>query len=248
MLATRRGTTIVNYLQASEDQFKSELSRENHRFCWIPANRGGTDQFRVLSEFMWKVPWADSAAIACGYLELDASFYCFQPYVFCIPQAIACNISIPLGISIGDGEVTGLYERFYQMLSEETRAIISPREKEGRKFCLSDEGSALQSFCGARFNHVLCHHHILQGFGSSPVAVVVNQLITAATREEFEESVELANAVVENSWRRGAFRRRTCRNMKRSPASGDQGRSGSHAEPLGRRNTKRRCCCSGVAW
>lgn len=197
VLATRRGTTIVNYLQASEAQFKSELSRENHRFCWIPANRGETDQFRVLSEFMWKVPWADSAAIACDYLELDASFYCFQPYVFCIPQAIVCNISIPLGISIGDGEVTGLYERFYQMLSEETRAIISPREKEGRKFCLSDEGSALQSFCGARFNHVLCHHHILQGFGSSPVAVVVNQLITAATREEFEESVELANAVVE---------------------------------------------------
>lgn len=68
---------------------------------------------------------------------------------------------------------------------------------EEKKFCLSDEGSALQSFCGSYFNHVLCYHHVLQGFGSSPLTVVVNLLLTAREQEEFNERVTLANEVVE---------------------------------------------------
>lgn len=194
VLTSAKGVVSVNYTRATEQQFRKELGRSLHRFCWMPPET--KDVFRILQDLVWKAPWADSACQACDYLELDASFYCFRPYVFCIPHAVIHNTALPVGLSIGPGETKGLYERFFQLLTPQTNAAISPQDGE-KKFCLSDEGSALQSFCGTRFKHVLCHHHVLRGFGSSPIAVVINLLLTAATQEEFDERVQLANETID---------------------------------------------------
>ena len=47
----------------------------------------------------WIAEWAfDSFSFSRKYLQLDASFYALQPYVYCVPLLIINNASLPLGV------------------------------------------------------------------------------------------------------------------------------------------------------
>ena len=104
----------------------------------------------------WVAPWAPSAISNASYFILDASFYALRPYVYCVPHVIHCNTSIPIGISVAASETAALYEQFFNLLPGESR------EKLREKICITDEGSAVQSFLSSNgIQQVLCHRHLM---------------------------------------------------------------------------------------
>ena len=183
------GVTEVQMMDVSEKVAMEEKTKSSRRF--VTCDEG----FKIMRSLVWKAPWCDAACRECDYLEFDASFYCFKPYVYCIPHAIVCNVSVPLGISIFTSERVELYQNFYNLLTAETRESICPKSGK-KKLALSDEGSALAAFCAGKFSHVLCHAHILRLFGTSPVSVAVNLLLTARDETEFRERLSLCNEIV----------------------------------------------------
>ena len=120
-------------------------------------------------------------------IELDASFYVLNPFVFCIPLIIIGNESIPIGLSVGPSEKSNLYEQFYNFLKK-----IDQNSYERLKEIpvLSDEGSALEKFCSDNnLQHFLCFVHILRKFGSSSkLGGLIKGLIYQKSEEEFKKS------------------------------------------------------------
>ena len=86
----------------------------------------------------WIAEWAfDSFSFSRKYLQLDASFYALQPYVFCVPLLIINNASLPLGIIIGPSEHQNLFSEFFDLINKST---ILPFDCLG---ILSDEGKSI---------------------------------------------------------------------------------------------------------
>ena len=118
------------------------------------------------------------------FIEIDASFEVFSPYVFSIPTAIISNESFPLGFSIGPTENIELYENFYNLVHD---IDVETFEKLVKLPVLSDEGTALQAFCKKfEITQFFCFRHIIEKFGAnSQIAVIVRKLLFIEDKLEF---------------------------------------------------------------
>ena len=140
----------------------------------------------------WIAPWAASAIQHGGYFSLDASFYALRPYVYCVPHVVFCNTSIPLGLAVWTSESVELFSLFYDLLPESSREALT------RLTCITDEGSALQSFLNdLKIRQVFCHRHMIQSFGSSGMlGALVRVLLKSSSQESFNRRRQYCNDVI----------------------------------------------------
>ena len=107
--------------------------------------------------------------------------------MYCLPNLIIYNESVPLGVSVGPTESHLVYQQFYDF-------IHSINEKAHTKLSqlpvLSDEGSSLVNFCRSNsLNQFFCYRHLINKFGaSSKLGGIVRGLLFSATREEFQQN------------------------------------------------------------
>ena len=124
-------------------------------------------------------------------LELDASFFVLAPYVYCIPQIIINNESVPIGFVAGPTESKHLYLQLYKFIFsiDEHDSF----EKIKNLPVLSDEGSALIALCNELgLIQYFCYHHIIKKFGAnSKLGGLVKGLIFSQNKEEFLEKWNL---------------------------------------------------------
>ena len=101
-----------------------------------------------------------------NYIELDATFDYFKPYIVSVPLGIISNESFPLGFSMGPTENKILYSQFYECVKQYNLDIF---QKMVSLALLSDMGSALKSLAKEYniINHFYCYHHIIKSFGAS---------------------------------------------------------------------------------
>lgn len=147
---------------------------------------------QALISLVWVCPWAKSVIRQMSYFILDASFYALKPYVYCVPQGVFCNTSIPLGLVVATGETTALYELFYEALDDETQINLR------KKICITDEGQALSSFLSERgIRQVLCHRHLIQTFGANGIMGALARLLLKTGNEEaYRRKRQYTNAVI----------------------------------------------------
>ena len=120
----------------------------------------------------------------CQFIEIDATFKIFQPYVVSIPMGIIDNESFPLGIAIGPSESKELFDRFYcyiKEIDEESFAMLKTKP------ILSDEGSSLKAF--AKANELLqyfCFRHYIEKLGSNtPLGKIAQKILFIEKHEEY---------------------------------------------------------------
>ena len=118
------------------------------------------------------------------FIELDASFEVFKPYVYCIPSIIIKNESFPFGLVIGPTESMDLYDTIYTTIKELNESLF---QKLIKLPLLSDEGKALQALANKyELLHFLCYHHLIQKFGaSSAMGLLVSELLYISDKYEF---------------------------------------------------------------
>ena len=117
-------------------------------------------------------------------IELDCSFYVFRPYVYCIPQMIIANESVPIGLIVGPTEKSDIFEEFYQYVREiNPDCFITLKQKP----LLSDQGSALISFATKYgLKHFFCIRHLLNKLGaSSELASIAGSLLFSRSYDDF---------------------------------------------------------------
>lgn len=136
----------------------------------------------------------------CNYIELDCTFYSLRPYTVCIPFAIICNESLPLGISLGTTEKSTIFSEFYNLLIK-----VYPDINIAQKPVLSDEGSALKCFVrtfgeeNKKIIHFFCFRHILEKFGSGTLlGGAIKALIFSYSKEEFMKNWCKQKAIIES--------------------------------------------------
>ena len=117
-------------------------------------------------------------------IELDCSFYLMRPYVYCIPNIIINNESVPIGLVIGPTEKSEIYDAFYQYIKNLNADCYI---KLVSKPVLSDQGSALISFVKKHnLIHFLCIRHIINKMGSSSIlSSIAGSLLFSQNPEEF---------------------------------------------------------------
>lgn len=142
--------------------------------------------------FIHSLVWIENHALdvlkRSSFIELDCSFYVFKPYVYCIPHAIICNESLPLGLSIGPSESHLIYKQFYdgiEKVNTDAYKIIKNLP------ILSDEGKALKKFADmSNIIQYFCFRHIINKFGSNtPIAALVRTLLYCYSEEEYNDVI-----------------------------------------------------------
>ena len=154
---------------------------------------------QALISLAWVCPWSTSVIRQMSYFILDASFYALKPYVYCVPQGVFCNTSIPLGLVVATGETTTLYELFYEALDDETQINLR------KKICITDEGQALSSFLTERgIRQVLCHRHLIQTFGANGImGALVRLLLKTGNDEAYRRKRQYTNDVISRLLQQG---------------------------------------------
>ena len=134
----------------------------------------------------WIAEWAfDSFSFSRKYLQLDASFYALQPYVYCVPLLIINNASLPLGIIIGPSEHQNLFSEFFDLINKST---ILPFDCLG---ILSDEGKSIKSFVNTtKWKQYFCYRHLIEKIGSnSYLGIITKRLLYQPTLKQFQEEL-----------------------------------------------------------
>jgi hypothetical protein len=144
----------------------------------------------------WIVPFVEHILQRCQYIELDASFKAGFPYVYCVPQAIIDNESVPLGFVIGPTERAELYLEFYASV----QASSTVYEDLLKIPVVTDEGTGVTSFCkqlGLR--QFLCFKHVLTKFGNlTPLYHLVRRILYSTTQKKFEQQLPLILEIAKN--------------------------------------------------
>ena len=154
------GSFMIRTTNDEKYPIKYETNRQIHSMVWIESH-------------------ALSVLKRASFVELDCSFYVFAPYIYCIPQAIICNESLPLGLSIGPSESHYAYSQFYDFLKKTDSEVFDTIKKLP---VLSDEGKAL-----------IKYEPVIQGI--TKAAVNTGSFISAAS---FQETTKvLSNAAIE---------------------------------------------------
>ena len=149
---------------------------------------------RSLRTLMWIPSWFQVLdGLSATHCQLDCSFKAAAPYVYCIPQLVVYNTSVPMGLIIAPTEATAIYTELWQFMKE----IEEKLNKVGRilpNIILSDMGQALKSFCeNQNLTQFICHRHILESFGSnSHIMNIVRKVIESLTSEELENRIKQA--------------------------------------------------------
>ena len=118
-------------------------------------------------------------------IELDASFFVFRPYVYCVPNLIVHNESVPLGFIVGPTEKKDIYSNFYTFLKSVNDELYNTLIKLP---VLSDQGAGLIAFT-KEFNlkQFFCIRHLLNKFGANTaLCAVLKKLLFAADYNEFK--------------------------------------------------------------
>ena len=122
-------------------------------------------------------------------IELDCSFYTFRPYVYCIPQLIICNESVPIGLLIGPTEKADIFASLYDYIKDiKESCFLKLKEKP----VLSDQGSALIAFSKSYdLEQFFCFRHLINKLGSSSeLASIAATLLFSKSYEDFLHSWE----------------------------------------------------------
>lgn len=128
-------------------------------------------------------PWANSTLSSIQYLELDGSFDGMSPYVYCVPQGILYNESIPLGLTIAPTECLELYQSFFDDISKYAAEPI----KWDSMTVVSDMHASIKSVCKKLgITQFFCHRHLHEHFGSScSLAFLVNKLLKCFSLDQY---------------------------------------------------------------
>jgi hypothetical protein len=131
---------------------------------------------RPVVSFTWIPPSAVTAYQWSNYIQLDASFRPARPFVYSVPQGIVRNEAAPLALVVGVSEDTDLYQHF---IDDMTACAARLGCQLLKKPVLSDQGSALKSFCA--LNQILqyfCHRHLIELWGAnSPLGILVARVL-----------------------------------------------------------------------
>ena len=187
---------FVDSLSGTVEMMVSSPSKEIKGFCF---ERNGT--MYMLESFAYISSIVPSLIEHCQYYQLDASFYVFSDYVYCVPQFVFANSAIPAGLMISRSENAGLYTSLLRGIRR--LAALLEMDELNRKFCLlpylSDDHMALHSYGTA--NHIkqfLCHRHIIERHGAnSMIAICVRILLDTYSDEEFLKQLQLTNQIIQ---------------------------------------------------
>lgn len=173
------------------------------------------DNEYVLESLTYLTPVVRSVIEVCHYYQLDASFYVFRDYVYCVPQFVVANCAIPLGVIIGRGEtgslysslITGIY-RWEEALNHKTGMHFGIMEKFKTMPYLSDNHSSLKAYgTNNKIKQYLCHRHIIESYGSnSLISICVRLLLDCYSEAEYMEQLPIANGIVQQRFTRLADR------------------------------------------
>lgn len=141
------------------------------------------DKPKIITSFLWILPFTHSIIKQIHYMEVDASFKACKPFKYCIYQGIYFNASIPLALSFAPEESTQLYEMLFNGCKK--HGLIY-EVFEGINV-LSDMGGAIQAFCNLhQMPKNFCHRHIIEAFGArSSFGLWSNRLLKCKTHEEY---------------------------------------------------------------
>ena len=152
-----------------------------------PMEIPSTDKLKYIHSLCFLVNEFQDIINRMDVLELDSSFYVLEPYVYCVPEAIVANESIPLGVTVGPSENYQIYSQFLLFVKSIDNNAYEILKQHP---VLSDEGSAVKKFC--KINNILqffCYRHLINKFGAnSPLAGLVTNLLFTQTKEEFIET------------------------------------------------------------
>ena len=177
---------------------EQEKKKKGFRFVW--------HEKKLILESMTLIHPIVRSVVQCSkYYQLDTSFYVFTDYVYCVPQFIIHNCSIPIGIIIGRTENAGLYSSLFRAVYLWDKALTSATKRDCHLMerfkqlpFVSDNHSSLRSYADAHnITQYLCHRHIIESYGSnSLVSICVRLLLDCYSEIELKEQMEVANGII----------------------------------------------------
>ena len=199
-------TTFLNEFHGFIDLVASVEGdkKKGFRFVWNEKNF-------ILESLTLIHPIVRSVVECSKYYQLDTSFYVFTDYVYCVPQFIVRNCSIPIGIIIGRSENAGLYSSLFRAvylwdkaLASTTKCDFHLMEKFQKLPFVSDNHSSLRAYADAHnITQYLCHRHIIENYGSnSLVAICVRLLLDCYSEMELQEQMQVANGIIKERFMR----------------------------------------------
>jgi len=186
------------------------------KLTFQPSIDGGCEiaGLGCVQTIVWLPPWALEAFGERGYRELDCSFRGAAPYVYCVPQFIRSNVSLPIGLVIAPTESSMTYRLYEELLNDYCR--IRGYERP-RYPVLSDQGGAIGKFCKEHgIEHFLCHRHILESLGSGSCAAhLAKPLLECLTNQEIAEHMPQFASDVSAYANAGRITRETMRKLEK---------------------------------
>ena len=139
---------------------------------------------KIIHSFTFVVDNFQDIISETNCLEIDASFFVLEPFVYCVPLCIIANEAIPLGLSMGPTESKELYMQFYDHIKELSHSTYAKLVKIP---ILSDEGAAIKSFCNElSIDQYFCYRHIINKFGANTeLGGIVKGLLFIQNKETF---------------------------------------------------------------
>ena len=141
------------------------------------------DKPKIITSFLWLLPYAISTIYNIHLIEIDASFKACKPFKYCIYQGIYYNASIPLALSFAPEESQSLYELIFTGCKKHQ---LKCKHLEGINV-LSDMGISIKAFCDSH-NMIknFCHRYIIEHFGARSVfGIWARRLLKCKTYEEY---------------------------------------------------------------
>lgn len=143
---------------------------------------------KVLTSFIWLMPWYEETLSQMHFLEIDASFFALEPYKYCIYHAITNNSSIPIALSFYPTESSELYNLIFECMKKFNLDLTIFDNIE----VLADMGKQIKKFCKENdLNLNFCHRHIIERFGAhSPLGIWAARILRTRTYVEYLQTKE----------------------------------------------------------
>ena len=141
------------------------------------------DKPRIITSFLWLLPYARSIFKSIHFMEIDASFKACKPFKYCIFHGIFYNVSIPFALSFAPEESTQLYEMLFTGCKKHG---LNHDIFEGINV-LSDMGTSIKAFCELHnMPKNFCHRHMIESLGArSSFGIWCARLLKCKNHEDY---------------------------------------------------------------